>query len=140
MNTEWVRSVCMKLPRTTEEVLWGADLVFKIGGKMYAAAALEPGPEWLSFKCTPEKFAELTEQEGIIPAPYAARHHWVALQTDDALPAAEIKRLIGESYELVLGKLSKKAQAAIRGDQKNIHRGDAETLRKKKGKVKTGGR
>ena len=140
MNTEWVRGVCMKLPRTTEEVLWGADLVFKIGGKMYAAAALEPGPEWLSFKCTPEKFAELTEQEGIIPAPYAARHHWVALQTDDALPSVEIKRLIGESYELVLGKLSKKAQAAIRGDRKNIHRGDTEALRKKKDKSKTGER
>jgi len=140
MNTEWVRGVCMKLPQTTEEVLWGADLVFKIGGKMYAAAALEPGTEWLSFKCTPEKFAELTEQEGIIPAPYAARHHWVALQTDDALTAAEIKRLIGESYELVLGKLSKKAQTAMRGEQENIHSGDAETLRKTKGKNKTGGR
>jgi predicted DNA-binding protein (MmcQ/YjbR family) len=132
MNAEWVRSVCMKLPRTTEEVLWGADLVFKIGGKMYAAAALEPGTEWLSFKCTPEKFAELTEREGIIPAPYAARYHWVALQTEDALPAVEIKRLIGESYELVLEKLSKKAQAAIRGDQENIHHGNAETRRKKR--------
>ena len=115
MNAEWVRGVCMKLPHTTEEVLWGADLVFKIGGKMYAAAALEPGPAWVSFKCTPEKFAELTEREGIVPAPYAARYHWVAVESEDALPAAEIKRLIGESYELVLGKLPKKKQAAIRG-------------------------
>ena len=115
MNAEWVRGVCMKLPRTTEEVLWGADLVFKIGGKMYAAAALEPGPAWVSFKCTPEKFAELTEREGIVPAPYAARYHWVAVESEDALPAGEIKRLIGESYELVLGKLPKKTQAAIRG-------------------------
>jgi predicted DNA-binding protein (MmcQ/YjbR family) len=115
MNADWVRGVCMKLPHTTEEVLWGADLVFKIGGKMYAAAGLEPGPVWLSFKCTPENFAELTEREGIIPAPYAARHKWVALESEDALPAAEIKRLIGESYELVLGKLPKKTQAALRG-------------------------
>jgi predicted DNA-binding protein (MmcQ/YjbR family) len=44
-----------------------------------------------------------------------ARHHWVALESEDALPAAEIKRLIGESYELVLGKLPKKTQAALRG-------------------------
>src|SRR5580693_7576203 len=114
MNADWVRGVCMKLPHTTEEVLWGADLVFKIGGKMYAATGLEPGPVWLSFKCTPENFAELTEREGIIPAPYAARHKWVALETEDALPAGEIRRLIGESYELVLGKLPKKTQAALR--------------------------
>ena len=115
MNPEWVRGVCKKLPHTTEEVLWGNDLVFKVGGKMYAATALEPGSIWLSFKCTPENFAELTEREGIIPAPYAARHHWIALESEDALPAAEIRRLIGEAYELVLGKLPKKRQAAIRG-------------------------
>ena len=128
MNTDWVRGVCMKLPHTTEEVLWGGDLVFKIGGKMYAVAALEPGAVWLSFKCTPENFAELTEREGIVPAPYLARHHWVALQTEDALPAAELKRLIGESCGLVLGKLSKKAQGAIHG---GVHRRGAETQRKK---------
>jgi predicted DNA-binding protein (MmcQ/YjbR family) len=114
MNAEWVRGVCMKLPHTTEEVLWGGDLVFKIGGKMYAVAALEPGAAWLSFRCTPENFAELTEREGIIPAPYLARHHWIALESQQPLPAAEIKRLIAESYELVLGKLPKKAQSVIR--------------------------
>jgi predicted DNA-binding protein (MmcQ/YjbR family) len=114
MNTEWVRDVCLKLPHTTEEVLWGADLVFKIGGKMYAATGLEPGPVWLSFKCTPENFAELTERPGIVPAPYVARYHWVALETEDAIPAAELKRRIGESYELVLGKLPKKVQATLR--------------------------
>ena len=117
MNTEWVRSFCMKRPHTTEEVLWGGDLVFKIGGKMYAVAALEPGAVCLSFKCSPETFAELTEREGIIPAPYLARAHWVALESEDALPAAEIKRLIGEAYELVLGKLPKKTQAAIRDEK-----------------------
>ena len=115
MITEWVRSFCMKLPHTTEEVLWGGDLVFKIGGKMYAVAVLEPGPLCLSFKCTPENFAELTEREGIVPAPYSARYHWVALETEDALPVAEIKRLIGESYEMVLRKLPKKTQARLRG-------------------------
>jgi len=32
----------MKQPHTTEEVLWGGDLVFKIGCKMYAVTSLEP--------------------------------------------------------------------------------------------------
>jgi predicted DNA-binding protein (MmcQ/YjbR family) len=105
----------MKLPRTTEEILWGADLVFKVGGKMYAATAVEPGPPWLSFKCTPEDFAELTQRPGIIPAAYAARYHWISLETEDAPPVAEIKRLIAESYAMVLAKLPKKKQAEIRG-------------------------
>jgi len=114
MNMEWVRQFCLKLPHSTEEILWGADLVFKIGGKMYAVTATEPGPQCLSLKCIPETFAELIERPGVVPAPYLARHHWVALESEDALPTAEIKRLIRESYELVLAKLPKKKQAALR--------------------------
>jgi predicted DNA-binding protein (MmcQ/YjbR family) len=134
VNTDWVRGVCMKLPHTTEEVLWGGDLVFKIGGKMYAVAALEPGNVWLSFKCSAENFGELTEREGIIPAPYLARNLWVALQSEVALSTAELKRLLGESYELVLGKLPKKAQGGLRSAEKKtaIHRRDTETRRKGK--------
>jgi predicted DNA-binding protein (MmcQ/YjbR family) len=138
MNTEWVRGVCRKLPHTTEEVLWGGDLVFKIGGKMYAVTPLEPGPLCLSFKGTPEEFAELTERPGIIPAPYCARYHWVALESEDALPAAELKRLIADSYEMVLAKLPKGKQAELRG--KMGQSGGTETQRKAgKSKVKTGG-
>ena len=113
MNTEWVRKFCMAMPHTTETVQWGGDLVFKIGGKMYAVTALEPGAHWLSFKCSPDDFAELVEREGVIPAPYLARAQWVALQTEDTLPAAELKRLLRDAYALVFAKLTKKAQREL---------------------------
>ena len=41
MDVDWVRRYCMTLPYTTETVQWGANLVFKIGGKIYAMAELE---------------------------------------------------------------------------------------------------
>ena len=113
MNVDWVRAHCMALPHTTEEILWGDDLVFKIGGKMYAAAVMVPHKIALSFKCTPEAFAELVERPGIIPAPYSARMHWVALEREEALPRAEIKRLIRQSYDLVIAKLAKKTQVEL---------------------------
>jgi predicted DNA-binding protein (MmcQ/YjbR family) len=113
MNIEWVRRYCKSMPHATESVQWGNDLVFKIAGKMFAVLVLEPAKVWLSFKCSPEEFAELVERPGIIPAPYSARYHWVALETEDALTPAEIKRLIGASYKLVLDKLPKKARAAL---------------------------
>jgi len=115
MNIEWVRKFCLALPHSTEEVLWGGDLVFKIGGKMYAVTGLEPGPVLMSFKTSPEEFAELVERPGIIPAPYLARHHWVALESEDALARAELKRLLKQAYDLVLGKLPKKKQAELQG-------------------------
>jgi predicted DNA-binding protein (MmcQ/YjbR family) len=113
MNIDWVRRCAKALPHTTETVQWGSDLVFKLGGKMYAVAALEPGPMCLSLKCTQEEFAELTQRPGIIPAPYLARAYWIALEHEDALSAAEIKRLMKQSYELVLARLPKKARAAL---------------------------
>ena len=113
MNIDWVRKYCLSLPHTTEIVQWGDDLVFKIGGKMYAVAALVPGDHWLSFKCTPEDFAALTECAGIVPAPYMARAQWVSLETEDALSRAEIKRLVRHAYDLIFAKLPKKTQAAL---------------------------
>jgi predicted DNA-binding protein (MmcQ/YjbR family) len=74
---------------------------------------LESAKAWLSFKCSRETFAELTERPGIIPAPYLARSQWVALETEDALTAAELKRLVRTSYNLVLEKLPKKTRAAL---------------------------
>jgi predicted DNA-binding protein (MmcQ/YjbR family) len=74
---------------------------------------LEPAKVWLSFKCSPEAFAELTERPGIIPAPYLARNHWVALETQDALSGPELKSCLRLSYDMVLAKLPKKSRAAL---------------------------
>lgn len=113
MNIEWVRRYCMSMPHATETLQWGEHLVFKIGGKLFAVLALEPAKVWLSLKCEPEEFAELVERPGIVQAPYFARNQWVALESEDALSAAEIKRLVRASYHLVLEKLPKKARTAL---------------------------
>ena len=113
MNVEWVRKICLALPHATENVQWGDDLCFKIGGKMFCVAVMVPHKIAMCFKCTPEEFAELTEVPGVIPAPYMARAYWVALESEDALPRAEVKRRIERSYELVKAKLPKKTQAAL---------------------------
>ena len=113
MNIEQLRRLCLSFPGTTEQIQWGDDLLFKVGGKMFAVTRLEPARVWLSLKASPETFAELTERPGILPAPYLARAKWIALETQDALPAAEIAQLLRESYELVLAKLPGKIRESI---------------------------
>lgn len=113
MGVEWVRRHCLSFRHATEQVQWQDDLVFKVGGKMFAVTSLEPKGAWLSFKCTLEEFGELIDLPGIIPAPYLARAQWIALEREDALPAAEIKRLLKNSYELVFAKLTKKARVEL---------------------------
>ena len=114
MDIESVRSFCLSLPHTDEKIQWVNDLLFRVGEKMFAVAALEPSHGVaLSFKCTPETFAELVEREGIIPAPYMARNHWVGLERFDALPDRELKPLLQNAYQMVLEKLPKKVRAGL---------------------------
>ncbi|MDE3135719.1 MAG: MmcQ/YjbR family DNA-binding protein [Acidobacteriota bacterium] len=113
MDLEWLRRVCLSLPHTTEQVQWEDVLVFKVGGRMYAVAQLEPGDVWLSFKCGEEEFPELIERPGVLPAPYLARAHWVALASPEALPSVEIEELLRRAYELVFAKLPRKTQASL---------------------------
>ncbi len=111
MDLESIRNYCLSLPHVTERVQWDNDLLFCIGGKMFAVAGLDAKyPTKLSFKCTPEKFAELVELEGIIPAPYVARYHWVALEDLNALPQRELKALLNNAYQMVHDKLPKKVR------------------------------
>ena len=80
---------------------------------MYAVAVLEPGAYCLSLKCAPEEFVTLIERPGICAAPYLARASWIALESEDALPRVEIRRLLRQAYDLVYAKLPKKAKAAL---------------------------
>ena len=104
MNVDLIRRFCLSLPHAKENLQWGEELCFKVGGKIFAMLGLGSVPQRICFKCTPEKFAELVEQEGIIPAPYVGRYKWVLLERPDVLPNAELEDLIRQSYEMVAAK------------------------------------
>ncbi len=103
----------MSLPGATENIQWGNDRVFKIAGKMFACSGLEPDSRY-SFKCDKERFLELTDQPGIVPAPYLARASWVQIDPANCcLPDDDLKALVCRSHALVLSGLSKKLQREI---------------------------
>ncbi len=114
MDLESIRSFCLSLPHVDEKIAWEHDLLFRIGEKMFAVVALEPSHGVLmSLKVTPEKFSELVEQDGMIPAPYMARYHWVGFERFDAVPESELKELLANAYHMVRDKLPKKVLAGL---------------------------
>jgi len=127
MDVDGLRKLCLSFPGVTEQIQWGSDLLFKVGGKMFAVTPLEPAPVWLSFKASPEKFAELTERPNIIPAPYLARAQWVALENKEALAPEELARLLRDSYEMICARLPKKTRESL-----SRPKGTAQKLRSKK--------
>jgi len=129
MDAERLRAFLLTLPHVVETMQWGANLVFwtgdkAIGGKMFALLNLDepPHPEspaghkpqpLFSYSAGPERYTELLELDGIIPAPYFARAHWVAVLRWDAFTSAEWQRELRAAHALTLAKLPKKVLATL---------------------------
>jgi predicted DNA-binding protein (MmcQ/YjbR family) len=113
MNIEQLRKFCLSFPGATEDIKWGADLCFCVGEKMFCVTGADSIQSGVSMKCTPEKFAELIERDGIDPAAYVGRYKWVRIENLDAVTPPELKALIETSYQLVFDKLPSKTKKAL---------------------------
>lgn len=93
------------------DIKWGADECYCIGGKMFAVFGVsDDGERGMSIKVDAERFLELTDIAGIVPAPYLARARWVKFERANALPAADVRALIARSHALIAAKLTRKAR------------------------------
>ena len=113
MDFEAAKVLCRSFAGCTEDIKWGADIVFSVGEKMFAVTGSATPAEGMSFKAEDDRFLELTDRPGIISAPYLARAKWVYVNRDAELSDQEAAALLRRSYELVLVKLTKKLQREI---------------------------
>lgn len=119
MDAESTRAFLLSLPFVKETLQWGNNLVFWVGdkaagGKMFALINLDgDGRAVMSFAAGPEGSAELQEIDGIFPAPYLARAHWVALERWDVLRKSELEARLRSAREIVEAKLPKRTRDAL---------------------------
>ncbi len=125
MNVESARAFLLSLPHVVETRQWGGALVYwagdkAIGGKMCAILnpdAISGGEEsvfrLITYPATPERFAELVEIEGIRPAKYLARVHWVSVHRWDVFRNAEWHEELLAAHALKLAKLPPKVQKVL---------------------------
>lgn len=119
MDVELLRGYLLTLPHVEETMQWGESLVFwvgdkAIGGKMFALANLhQDSRAVLAFAAGPERYLELLETEGVFPAPYLARAHWVAIEQWDVFPAAELKSLLRDARAIVEARLPKRTRDTL---------------------------
>jgi predicted DNA-binding protein (MmcQ/YjbR family) len=119
MDSESTRAFLLGLPCVEETLQWGNNLIFwvgdkAIGGKMFALLNLDAdGNGVLSFAAGPEGAAELLEIDGIFPAPYLARAHWVAMERWNALRTSELQARLRAARDIVEAKLTKRARDVL---------------------------
>lgn len=106
-----LKALCGNWPGVTHDVKWGADLVFSVGGKMFAVMPIDGGR--IAFKVEDERFLELTDQPGIIASPYLARARWVSVVEPQRFSTNELAEHVRTAYGLIRAKLPKKRQAEL---------------------------
>jgi predicted DNA-binding protein (MmcQ/YjbR family) len=119
MDSESARAFLLRLPHVEETLQWGNNLVFwvgdkAIGGKMFALMNLDADSNGvLSFAAGPEGAAELLEIDGIFPAPYLARAHWVAMERWNVLRTSELEARLRAARDIVEAKLTKRTRNVL---------------------------
>jgi predicted DNA-binding protein (MmcQ/YjbR family) len=118
MNVERAREFLLSLPHVVETEQWGG-LVFwvgdkAVGGKMFVMMNFdETGGNPIAYAAGQEKFYELCEREGLIPAPYFARIFWVAAERWGALRDREWEEELRAARAITLEKLPAKVRALL---------------------------
>jgi len=112
MTAQQLEAFCGYWPGVTRDIKWETNLVLSVGGKMFAmtpADGSDGGQLWC--KVADARFLELTDQPGIMPAPYLARAHWISITEPRRFARAELEGFIRDAYALVRATLTKKLQA-----------------------------
>jgi predicted DNA-binding protein (MmcQ/YjbR family) len=93
---------------------FGPDpLVYKVGGKMFALLRLG-SPLSINLKADPQEALIMRESfEAVTPGYHMNKKHWNTVDLEAGLDEALILGWIDDSYDLIVGNLTKKAQAAL---------------------------
>ena len=102
-------------PEAIEEYPFYPDvLVPKVRGKMFATLSETDGVGEMNLKCDPDEALALRD---IFPAVKPGYHmnkmHWNTVTLDGSIPPNEVKRMIDNSYLLVVSNLSRLDRTAL---------------------------
>ena len=116
MDVETFREYCLKKLHVTEGTPFGEDvLVFKVGGKIFALAALDEIPATANLKCDPDLALELRDRyEQVRPGSHMNKKHWNTVEIDSGVPDTELRKMIDHSYELVVKSLPKATRTKLK--------------------------
>ena len=125
MDLAQLREYCLSKPRATEGTPFGPDvLVFKVGGKMFALAALDDVPTTVNLKCDPDLALDLRDRyDEVRPGYHMNKKHWNTVEIQGAIPHVELRKMIDHSYDLVAKSLPKpRARVAARSRRSSTAR------------------
>ena len=109
MDMESFHQYCLLKAGTEESFPFDENvLVYKVGGKMFAATNINSEGFIINLKCNPERALQLREAyPEIEPGYHMNKKHWNSVDCEGSLPNRLLKDLIDHSYDLVFKSLKK---------------------------------
>jgi predicted DNA-binding protein (MmcQ/YjbR family) len=116
MKYDFIQEYCLSKKGVEEDYKEEWDAIrYSIRGKMFALVGNDAANEpIISVKLEPEYGIELRDRfKDIVPGYYLNKTHWNSLYLNGNVPEETLKRMLDQSYELILNSLSKKTQKEI---------------------------
>ncbi len=115
MNHDAARAYLLAKPEAIEDFPFGPDVaVFKVAGKMFATLSTHKGIAQMNLKCDPYEALALRDIfDAVIPGYHMNKKHWNTVILNHSIPEGEIKRMMDNSYQLVVKGLPKSLRDAL---------------------------
>ena len=117
MDLERARAFLVSLPHVAEAEQFGGLIYWlgdkAIGGRMMAMLNFEGAGHRISYPAGAERFHELLELDGLVPAPYLARGHWVSAERWDVFRHAAWEHELRAAHGLTLARLAPKTRRLL---------------------------
>jgi predicted DNA-binding protein (MmcQ/YjbR family) len=115
MNTDTLRAYLLAKAGAVAKHPFGPQpLVVKVGGKIFALVAEDAMPLTISLKCEPAHAQFLRDTfPAVRPGYHLNKEHWNTITLDGSISQEGICAMIDESYQLVVGGLTKAARRRL---------------------------
>lgn len=115
MHEDRIRSLLLAKPEAVEDYPFGPDAaVFKLQGKLFALLFRQHDQLKLNLKCDPAEAQMLRDVfSAVRPGYHMNKRHWNTVTLDGSLPEGEIRRMLDNSYALILRGLPRAVRLGL---------------------------
>jgi len=106
-----LKKYLLNKPEAVEDFPFGPEVaVYKVRDKIFALIGMENNEARINLKCHPAEAEQLRMVfDAVLPGYHMNKKHWNTVIINGSIPDSEVKRMIDNSYSLVVKKLGKSA-------------------------------
>lgn len=110
-----IKKYLLEKPEAEEDFPFGPEVpVYKVRNKMFALIGTTDNEQRINLKCDPVEAEQLRMVfDAVIPGYHMNKKHWNTVIINGSIPDAEVKRMIDNSYALVVKSLGVKTATIL---------------------------